>query len=773
MGDEHQAERPPSSRITLLLALLALDVVAATAFGRVFRGHGTALRLVLAAGVCVLLAGALERQHVLVATLASAVGLVAAIGVIVYPETTLHLLPTPTTVRTVLRAWDSVGRAAAAEVAPALPLRPLVLAALAAVWAASFSSHALAARARSPFMGILPPAALVAFATLLMQDGPRPIYVLLFLLAVLMLLYADGIRRIQQWGPVTAWNRGRGARFAASTSSRGARRVAVACLAVALFLPGLLPGFRQPGLVDVHADVDVTAASIDPLVDIRPRLLQRRAIPLFSVRAEPEDQGFYWRTVGLEFFDGRRWVPSETAQEPENSGIPVGSGTILHSNRPSLGSVDPLSFEQVVTVSKLVDPWLPAAYDPIQVNAPGEIRYDPRTSTLMSPDGPTPGYSYTVTSSLVSPTSEELGAVDPVSGPQAAPYLQLPELPPIIAGTARLITEDQPTPYLKILAIQQYLRSFRYDLTVPPAEGVDDMVYFLTQSQAGYCQQFAGTMAVLLRSLGIPARVAVGFTPGVRRNGAWQVTTAESHAWVEVLFPRYGWLAFEPTPTRYNPGASSYALVQRAVVVEGADRDPGPCDIRTGFGPAQLICAQPDAGGTLPRRPGRRSAERGTTGSIETTGPALGRGWRDWIVPGGGALVVLLLLLIPLTKVVRRRLALTRARDPRQRILTRFRVMTEQAGDFGLGRHASETFWEYRTRLKERVRELDGDLDTLATLVGRAAYSESPMDPSESRMATTAARATVRQLRRSAGGPRRFLGWFRLDPSTLRRWTVG
>jgi transglutaminase-like putative cysteine protease len=771
MGHELEAERPPRSRVTLLLALLALDLAAAAAFGRVFRGPNTAFRLAVAAAVCVLLAAALERQHVLVAALASAAGLAVAIGMTVYPETTWHQIPTATTLRTVLRSWDAVGRTAASEIAPALPLRPLVLAALTAVWAASFSSHALAARARSPFLAILPPSALIAFATLLMQDGPRPIYVLPFLLAVLLLLFADGIRRIGQWGPVTAWGRGHGARFAASTSSRGARRVAVACLAVALFLPGLLPGFRRAGLVNVHAETDPITVSIDPLVDIRPRLLQRRAVPLFSVRTNPPDQAAYWRTMGLEFFDGRRWTSSQSAQVPE--GIPVQPGALLRSNRPSLSIADPQRIEQEITMDRFLDPWLPAAYDPIQVTAPGEIRYDQRTSTLLSPDGPGPGYTYTVTSTMASPTSEDLSELEPVQGSVATPFVQLPpDLPPRITAIAHELTDDQDTALLKILTIQQHLRGFRYDLTVPPTEGGDDILYFLEVSKAGYCQQFAGTMAVLLRALGIPARVAVGFAPGIRRNGAWQVSTAESHAWVEVLFPRYGWLAFEPTPTRYNPTANSYALVQRVV---GTDpQNPDRCDIRIGLGPAALLlCAQPDSGGTLPARPGRRPGREGTTTSREATGPAPGWGWRDWIVPGGAGLVALLLLLIPPAKFVRRRVAVARAREPRRRVLATFRLMTEQAADFGLGRVASETFWEYRTRLKERIRGPDGELDSLVRLAGMAAYSETEVTPGDVRAARATARATIRQLRRSAGKSRRFAGWFRIDPSTLRRWTVG
>jgi len=771
MGHEHEAERPPRSRAALLLGLLALDVVAAAAFGRVFRGPGTAFRLALAAAVCVLIAAALERQHILLATLASAAGLVVAIGVMVYPETTWHQLPTAETLRTILRSWDSVGRAAASEVAPAIPLRPLVLAALTAVWAASFSSHALAGRARSPFLAILPPAALVAFATLLMQDGPRPIYVLPFLLAVLLLLFADGIRRIGQWGPVTAWGRGHGARFAASTSSRGARRVAVACLAVALFLPGLLPGFRQAGLLNVRTEADPISVSIDPLVDIRPRLLQRRAVHLFSVRTKPADQAAYWRTIGLEYFDGRRWTSSQSTQVPD--GAPVQSGASLRSNRPILSVAGPRQFEQRITMARFADPWLPAAYDPIQIAAPSEIRYDQRTSTLLSPDGPGPGYTYTVTSTMASPTSEDLSELEPVEGSEAAPFVQLPaDLPPRITAIAHELTDDQDTALLKILTIQQHLRGFRYDLTVPPAEGGDDILNFLENSKAGYCQQFAGTMAVLLRAIGIPARVAVGFAPGIRRNGAWQVTTAESHAWVEVLFPRYGWLAFEPTPTRYNPGANSYALVQR--VVAGTDpQDPDACNIRVSQGPAVLICDQPDSGGTLPPLPDRGRGREGTTTSREATGPAPGRGWRGWIVPGGVGLVALLLLLIPPVKFARRRVAVARAREPRRRVLATFRVMTEQAADFGLGRLSSETFWEYRTRLKERIIGPDGDLDSLARLAGMAAYSEGGVTAGDARAARSAARGTVRQLRRSAGWSRRLAGWFRLDPSTLRRWTVG
>jgi hypothetical protein len=143
------------------------------------------------------------------------------------------------------------------------------------------------------------------------------------------------------------------------------------------------------------------------------------------------------------------------------------------------------------------------------------------------------------------------------------------------------------------------------------------------------------------------------------------------------------------------------------------------------------------------------------------------------LVPGGISLLVLLILLIPAIKLARRRVALTRAREPRGRVLVAYTLMAERAADFGMGRRPSETFPEYRSRLKERVRALDGDLDSLTLLAERAAFSEAEVSTEEAREATASARAAVRQLGRAAGTPRRLAGWFRVDPSSLRRWATG
>ncbi len=107
---------------------------------------------------------------------------------------------------------------------------------------------------------------------------------------------------------------------------------------------------------------------------------------------------------------------------------------------------------------------------------------------------------------------------------------------------------------------------FVYDEQPPTADG-PPLVSFVTRTRAGYCQHYAGAMAVMLRLLGIPARVAVGFTSGTRKDGKWVVTDHEAHAWVEVWFAGQGWVPFDPTPGRGTFGGTySFASDSKAAV---------------------------------------------------------------------------------------------------------------------------------------------------------------------------------------------------------------
>ena len=120
--------------------------------------------------------------------------------------------------------------------------------------------------------------------------------------------------------------------------------------------------------------------------------------------------------------------------------------------------------------------------------------------------------------------------------------------------TARRIVGDPSNPYAAALELEAWFRSgaFQYDQTPPQSSTLPPLVAFVTQTHRGYCQHFAGAMALMLRYLGIPARVAAGFTSGEYDSSKheWTVTDHDAHTWVEAWFPRYGWLPFDPTPGR-------------------------------------------------------------------------------------------------------------------------------------------------------------------------------------------------------------------------------
>jgi transglutaminase-like putative cysteine protease len=757
---EEQHDPTTDHRLALLTAVLLLAVVGAVAFARVFRGSGPAARLGLAAAVAVLLAGALERRSVLLATLVSAAGLALLTGWLVFPETTKYLLPTPTTYRAALNTWRQVGRVAAVEVAPTKPLDPLLLAALTAVWTAAFSSHVLAVRARSPLLALVPPGALLAFTSLLLEDGPRPLYVAAFLAAGMFVLFADSLRRVGFWGPLTVWH-GRRRRLGPAATVRGARRIALACLGLALFAPGLLPGYKREGLIDVRAKASESRVSIDPIVDIRPALLSQNAAELFRVRSSGAG-GAYWRLLALDRFDGRRW----TASNPSAAGGQELDRRPVDSLSPA-GDLDPntVILHQHVVLERLGQEWLPAAYDPIGVTANKEhLRWDPVSSTLVAADGTYGGFTYDLESALPKPTREQLDHVENSDAPGLARYRQLPNgVPDQIARIAHQITDGKSTTYEKVLAVQQYLRTnFRYDQRVQPGHDVNHILYFLTKLKAGYCEQFAGTMAVLLRALGIPARVAVGFTNGSlnARTGEWVVTTKNAHAWPEVFFPGQGWLAFEPTPTRFNTVAQGYTTPPPA---KGSGTST--CLYRTRTDP-DASCATSPRGATA--SPGQTEPEP-SPGRIIAPTPNLTpfvpskHGWRWWAIRVALLLGLLVALSIPFVKLARRRLAVTTATGPRQRILAAYRVMADRASDLGLRRRPDETMWEYRSRLKDAVPFSDGHLDRLTALASLAAYSPGELTGVAADEAVAAARVAARDISRSGGPARRVAGWFRIE----------
>ncbi|MFN2389892.1 MAG: DUF4129 domain-containing transglutaminase family protein, partial [Actinomycetota bacterium] len=163
------------------------------------------------------------------------------------------------------------------------------------------------------------------------------------------------------------------------------------------------------------------------------------------------------------------------------------------------------------------------------------------------------GRVYSVVSSRGAARPDELRAAGSGRVPRSFErYLQLPEtLPQRVHDLALEITAGATNTYDRVKAIEGYLRdNYRYDLDSPvPGPGRDAVDHFLFDTDVGFCEQFASATAILLRTLGIPTRVAVGYTPGNRNpfTGYYEVRGSDAHSWIEVWFPGYGWYEFDPT----------------------------------------------------------------------------------------------------------------------------------------------------------------------------------------------------------------------------------
>ena len=306
---------------------------------------------------------------------------------------------------------------------------------------------------------------------------------------------------------------------------------------------------------------------------------------------------------------------------------------------------------------------------------------------------------------------------------------------------ARLLRADARTPYGAVVAIETWLREtggFSYDESPPTPAGAPALAHFVADGKRGYCQHFAGAMALMLRMLGIPARVAAGFTSGKYEDGGWTVTDHNAHAWVEAWFPGYGWLPFDPTPGRGSLTASYSASSTTFNAGDAADGFlRGGSRGVTGGGVDQLRLLEQ-------KERLAQQAEAQRLASDEKTSTV-------WLV----LLVVLVAVAaLGVVKLVRRRLRYL-TRDPRRLAGAARHELVDFLADQGIAVGASATPDE----LHELVRsELGADGRAFAGALAEARFG--PPDGSAAAAASSRRelRHLLRQLRRQLGRPARLRG---------------
>ena len=208
---------------------------------------------------------------------------------------------------------------------------------------------------------------------------------------------------------------------------------------------------------------------------------------------------------------------------------------------------------------------LVSAGEPLQANIPAMVELSAPVASnsglpvaMLAPRVMVPPKQYTTLGSVSIATPAMLRNAERLYPPWVTDrHFQLPQdFPDRVKELAIDLTKDADNPYDKAEAIRQHLVSLPYSLEVvrPPQE-MDWVEHFLFVHQKGYCQNYASAMITMLRSLGIPARLVVGFAPGVwdKGRGEWEVQAQHYHAWPEVYFTGHGWVEFEPTPSDVQP----------------------------------------------------------------------------------------------------------------------------------------------------------------------------------------------------------------------------
>ncbi len=355
----------------------------------------------------------------------------------------------------------------------------------------------------------------------------------------------------------------------------------------------------------------------------------RNGHAVFEVQAPRPD---YWKTENLDVFNGRAWV-DESEQVPTPDYAIDAPGALKEWSEQLHVTLRGMRTTEVIAAGTAHAPaHIPSAVAGVTDGtwtvptglAPGDSYtvdvYSPHPSTTELVDSGTtyPSVLLPAYTSLVLPPDAQPKPVPGPATPQPEPVYFPPfgsqeptgggaTAPP--GGYARLIKDSvyarawslsqrllkgANTPYSYVLAVKNYLsvsNGFRYDEN--PALVRYPLETFLFTTKRGYCQQFAGAMALLLRMGGIPARVATGFTSGTYDSAthSYVVSDIDAHAWVEVWFPHYGWVRFDPTPAAAparggqntplpakvlgaNPGRGSTGLGGRTTPAAASDAAP-------------------------------------------------------------------------------------------------------------------------------------------------------------------------------------------------------
>ncbi|MCZ4500524.1 MAG: Transglutaminase-like enzyme putative cysteine protease [Marmoricola sp.] len=579
-------------------------------------------------------------------------------------------------------------------------------------------------------------------------DGPLPAHVLvatgLLYAAVLASLENE---RARSWGQAA----GDAQRDAGPGAwVRPAAAIGVLTVIAATTLPSLVP--LGPGLFDRDHRNDRGGTSTvelsNPMVGLRRDLISNDHIPLLDVSTDAAAPSYLRLTV-LDTFTGKAWIPS-----PRDSGREVPAAGELPTSTDNLRSEGPRSFWDLSTTVAFRTAWLPTPGGTRRVSIDtGEWRYAPTTADIVTANRkPLAAVRYRIDADDEDVEPEDLEDVGTAPSEILGPMTTLSETRPEITAIARTVTAAGRNDYEKAVLLQRWFRTdggFTYSLEPAPGDGIDQLVRFITEDKVGFCQQFAAAMAVMARSLGIPARVVVGFLePGTSNGNRYQFTSDDLHAWPEIYFRGTGWVRFEPTPSARTGAEPSWTR--------------NLTDLPAAPTPTVRPTRAPQTQAPAPaQRPTTTGGQEGQNGST---------------VPVVLAACLALALLLAGPRSVRRtqrRRRLRQTGSPRAEVAALWAEVHASAVDLGIAWPAGRSLRATATALAGAVSPDQADLEAWQRLTGLVERSLYQREFAIDDALRTEARTTVLRwtglLATSVSRPRAAAARW-LPRSILRRW---
>ena len=644
---------------------------------------------------------------------------------------TFYGLPTPEAAADLVTLVTTAVDASAIDYAP-IPVRAgYVVLVVVGFWLATTVGELAAFRWRRPVVASLPAIVLFAVAMITGTGAGSVFFLAIFLVMLLTFWAAESSHRLRSWGRwVSAWDHLKEEEPEQVTSGL-ARRMGASCIAVTLVAPIFLPTLGE-GWLPWRNDIGDGPGSgggggrVNLLVDIAPQLLEQTDTVMFTVQTE---EAAYWRLASLVEYDGRRWSELEVEREPAG-----GLRDVAEDHERLL--------TQEYDILGLDGEYLPAAVEPIELEGEAAEWDDESFDLKVDADDVSEGTTYSVTSKVPDPTYKELNEAS-IGEIPAAEYVETGgPISPEVQALLDEWTKGAKTPFEKLIAIQSRLRSaeFTYRTDIEQTESEDYLSDFLLETKAGFCQQFSTAFALLARELGYPTRVSVGFLPGtgeISEGGTlYTVRGTDAHAWPEVKFDEYGWIAFEPT-ARSLSSQPDYTIAPEAPTVfrEG---ETGNAPAR---GPAPDDPNLPANEGA-PRVPS--AEEPGATPEVEE--PAWQAAFlRLALVLLGGTL--LWAIVVPLLKTQRTKRRFRRADGPAATAIAAFRQFEDDAAEMFLSRSPAESPSAYAHRIgTEAHRVPPRPVERLATLFELAAYSPTGVTDRQAAEAKRVARELAAAL---------------------------